>query len=121
MDGTFKVSPDMYYQLSQFTCRLQVLVFCVCLYVFLTKVNQPMGGEKRKKEKKVLFGTKNLVQDPQTVRSDFEKASINGLRSVFSQTDHTGCFFSPHFCQTLHKKIVNLDFKNPYQTESRFS
>ena len=49
-----------------------------------------------------------VLEEPRTVISDYEKASINALTSVFPRVEHQGCLF--HFAQSLYRKVVKLGF-----------
>ena len=51
-----------------------------------------------------------VQEEPLTVISDYEKASINALTSVFLRVEHQGFLF--HFAQSLYRKVVELSFKS---------
>ena len=99
MDGTFKVSPDIYFQL--FTIHVQV-----------EKSSFPHAFAFLPNKSEVTYENlftilKNLVQiEPHTVMSDFEKASINGLKSVFSPNRPHWMFFSTSARQTIESLLT---------------
>ena len=112
VDGTFKVSPDVFYQLFTIHVQIENSSFPRAFALL---------PNKRETTYEHLFKViKNLIQqDPHTIMSDFEKATINVLTTVFPQSDHNGCFF--HFSQALYRKIVDLGFKTQYHNESSFN
>ena len=56
---------------------------------------------------------------PLTFISDYEKASINALSSVFPRVEHQGCLF--HFAQSLYRKVVELGLKSQYHNDKSFN
>ena len=84
----------------------------LCLLYSLTR--------KRNVTKRLYSIVKELIaEEPLTVISDYEKASINALTSVFPRVEHQGCLF--HFARSLYRKVVELGFKSQYHNDKSFN
>jgi hypothetical protein len=55
---------------------------------------------------------------PDTVITDCEKASINPLKTVFSDIKNKGCFL--HFKQSFYRKFACIGLKAKYGTDLDF-
>jgi hypothetical protein len=97
VDGTFKVSPGIFYQV--FTVHVLVQdVAIAAIYSLLPN---------KTKETYIRFW--QLLKDsspnmqPESILSDFEMASFQAVRASFPQTEVVGCFF--HLGQAVWRKI----------------
>ena len=107
MDGTFDVSPDLFYQLynihapvgNAFNSKVFPLVYILIngkpenLYI---RVFQELS-DLILKQYKLTITTKFII-------TDFEKAVINSTRTVFN-LKNKACFF--HLSQNIWKKVQN--------------
>ncbi|XP_068205394.1 uncharacterized protein [Palaemon carinicauda] len=111
VDGTFKVSPGIFYQL--FTIHVQV-DNCSFPRIFGLLPNKTQETYERFYNK-----IHDILQEtPTTIMSDFEKGSFNGIKGIFPDAIVSGCFF--HFCQANYRKIVELGFKVRYHNDNEF-
>lgn len=119
-DGTFSTVPTILYQL--YTIHGKVgrgehshvfpLAYCLLsgkseqLYVTLFQEIQRFADSCDMEIETKLFIT------------DFERAAINGFKSVFPNAEVNGCYF--HFKQCLMKKLDKLGLRNRYCTNMIF-
>ena len=115
-DGTFSIAPVHFYQLYTIhgivLGQLLPLVYCP-----LTKMS--------KSTYELLFETfkdvareKNIEIKVETIRTDFEEASIKATTKVFD-VGIESCFF--HLCQAHWRKIQDLGLRQTYIEDSAFS
>lgn len=100
VDGTYKTAPSIFAQLIMAYAEIDGKV--LPLAFMPTTVTAPDSGLYQQ----VLTKLKTCVS-PMNVEktvSDFEKALINGLRTVFPEATHQGCLF--HFKQAIKQYIV---------------
>ncbi|XP_066969100.1 uncharacterized protein [Macrobrachium rosenbergii] len=112
-DGTFKCSPEIYYQL--FTLHIVIKNISIPrIFVLLPDKSQVTYS-------KLFSALKDLRPSlqPETLMVDFEKASINAFSAVFSTTKLTGCLF--HMVKNIYRHIVDLGLKSRYQTDAEFN
>jgi hypothetical protein len=66
---------------------------------------------------KIYATSLGLTFQSETVQTDFEKAAMNAVYSVFGNNDVQvkGCFF--HYCQALFPKVQNLGLSEAYGQE----
>jgi hypothetical protein len=112
IDGTFTVAPELFMQV--FTIHGLVDNQALPLvYVLLT--NKTEASYFR-----IFDRLKNLkpALNPQSVMSDFEKASQNAVERVFPATEIVGCLF--HLGQSLWRKIQQLNHVDEYRNDDNF-
>ncbi|XP_060882085.1 uncharacterized protein LOC132953747 [Metopolophium dirhodum] len=63
--------------------------------------------------------TLNESLNPKSIMVDFEKAAINAIQSVFTNTSVRGCFF--HLSQSIWRRLQNLGFQKRYMEDSEFA
>lgn len=112
-DGTFKVVPNMFYQLYTFHGVVNgytfPLVYCVC-------TNKSENLYRRILMRLFLHaGECNFDLNPQIILSDFELAFMNAARATFVNSSIKGCLF--HFTQAIWKKTVVLGLKQQYKDD----
>ena len=56
---------------------------------------------------------------PRTIMTDFERATINAFRAVFTDSDQQGCFF--HFSQCLFRSIQSNGLQQLYESDPGFA
>ncbi|XP_003369019.1 conserved hypothetical protein [Trichinella spiralis] len=113
LDGIAKVVPQWYQQLFTIHVfaagKLVPVVYCLCTaedigtygYIFQALIDKAAVLEVDVK--------------PDTIICDFETALIPAIRGYFPNMRVQGCYF--HFCQTVHKKVSELELKTRYGTE----
>jgi len=95
-DGTFKVSPDIFYQLFS-------------LHVFITGTVVPvlyaMLPNKTRETYVRLLTQLSHMRDfhPESILTDFETAIFSAFTDVFPDATRTGCFF--HFSQCIFRQV----------------
>ena len=112
-DGTFKCSPEMYYQL--FTLHICIKNISIPrIFVLLPCKSQVTYS-------RLFSALKDLCPSlqPETLMVDFEKASINAFSDIFPTTKITGCLF--HMAKNIYRHIVDLGLKSRYQTDAEFN
>lgn len=64
---------------------------------------------------------KNLVPafDPSNVMIDFERATINVIKSLFPTSVSNGCFF--HLCQNIYRAVTRFGLKTLYGEKENFA
>ena len=112
-DGTFKCSPEIYYQIY----TLHVLLENVSVpRIFALLPNK--SQETYEKFFHVLMDLRATLQ-PDTLMIDFERASYESFSDVFPSANVTGCLF--HLAKNIFRKVVDFGHKVRYQTDSEFN
>ena len=112
-DGTFDVSPDMFYQLYTIHCKIGVN-YPPCVYFLLPDKQQVTYVRAFEELKNLIFQA-----SPITILVDFEVAPSNAFRSVFEGCRIKGCLF--HQGQNLNKKVNQLGLKRSYESNVEFN
>ena len=112
-DGTFKVTPKMFYQLYSIHVSLSGIA-PACIYAFLP-------NKTEKTYHRFLEALKILVPDsrPEKILLDFEQAAIQAFQKNIPETKLSGCFF--HLSQSFMRKIGELGLKKDYETNHEFA
>ena len=112
-DGTFKVVPELFYQL--YTVHVLQENFVIpCVYALLPN--------KAEATYDLLFAElRNIRRDlnPGRIMTDFEIAAINSLRRNWPNAILDGCFF--HLSQLVYKRVQNEGLLNIYRENEDFS
>ena len=104
VDGTFKVVPEVFYQLYIVHAVYRQHVVPV-IYALLKRKNDDTYQRMVEEIIKVAPDW-----SPTTVMMDFEQASINAFQRLFPSVTLSGCYF--HLRQSIHRKIqVGNNFK----------
>lgn len=109
-DGTFKITPSLFYQL--YTVHA---LFCgrviPCVYVL-------MPDKKLSTYQLVFDKIAELCPgiQPEYFMVDFEMAAIRAIRMSFINTQVKGCFF--HFSQCIYRKIQAVGLQSAYKNNS---
>ena len=100
-DGTFKVVPEIFYQLYIIHAIYRDYTVPVCYALLRRKDTQTYG---RLFNEILKFAP---AWSPETMMVDYEKACINAYHTVFPHTHLSGCYF--HLKQSIHRKLqVNM-------------
>lgn len=101
VDGTFSMVPPPYFQLFTISYICNHHVF-PCVFALLKN--------KRETTYNTLYTILNNIQiinPPRIIKTDFETASINALRSNFPNAHISGCLF--HLSQAIQRKLQDLN------------
>ena len=96
-DGTFKVVPEIFYQLYIIHAVYRdhiIPVSCALLRRKDASTYERLFNEILKFEPQWM---------PESMMIDYEKACLNAYHSVFPDTQLSGCYF--HLKQNLHRKL----------------
>ncbi|CAF1609892.1 unnamed protein product [Didymodactylos carnosus] len=113
VDGTFKVVPEIFYQLYVVHAIYRGHVVPV-IYSLLSRKNS--DTYQRLINEIVEFAP---CWFPGSILLDFEKACINVYDSSFVNISLSGCYF--HFRQNLHRQLQALGYQNRYQEDIKFA
>jgi len=107
-DGTFKVVPNLFFQLYSIHFAFGFGINPAALYCLL---NNKTGESYRT----VLRQLHILVPlaAPKTILVDFERAAINAFSEVFPSAAISGCYF--HLTQSVIRKVVEVGLKTEYE------
>ncbi|CAF1284973.1 unnamed protein product [Rotaria sordida] len=117
VDGTFKVTPTIFYQLYVMHVVYRKAVIPVIFALLPNKTQQTYQR---------LIN--ELVQicpawNPKSIMMDFEQAAINAFGDTFATTTNpstiSGCFF--HLQQSIQRKVQELGFKTNYEQDLVFA
>ena len=109
IDGTFKVSPEIFYQLTSIHCLINKK--CIpCVFSLFPSKSQKIYEELFK-----IIKLNSNEEDPQHIMVDFECAEISAARSVFTTTEIHGCFF--HLSQSILRRLQNLSLISRYRND----
>lgn len=114
MDGTFKVVPELFFQLYTIQVLASFYAVIPCLFVLLPN--------KMEETYRRLFNQVAVLQPllhPQTISMDFEKAAINAASDCFPNVTVHGCFF--HLSQNVYRKVQSLGLQEKYQADKESS
>ena len=96
-DGTFKVVPDLFFQLYTIHAEKEGMVIPRVYALLLNKQESTYDSVFQK-----LLEIEPAQLNPFTVMVDFEKAAINALENNFISVI-SGCFF--HLAQNIYRKV----------------
>ena len=102
-DGTFKVCPELFFQLYTVHGQRGSRIF-PCVFALLPNKIEPTYTRFVRE----LFNILNNIGDPNLVDIliDFERGAINAVQNVNQQVKVKGCFY--HFSSNVWKRIQNL-------------
>ncbi|CAF3241470.1 unnamed protein product [Rotaria sp. Silwood2] len=121
MDGTFKTVPTLFRQLysihapagGNINSRIVPLV-----YALMTVKSEELY-QRLFQELNEWAEENELELKPDFVLTDFEKASINAVKSEFSSARSKGCHF--HLGQNVYRQIQDAGLTKKYGTDQDFS
>ncbi|XP_066935077.1 uncharacterized protein [Clytia hemisphaerica] len=107
-DGTFKVCPEIFFQLYSIHALSNGRVI-PCVFALLP--NKTGITYKR------LFNelSNHINNDPTSMMFDFEIGAINAASNLFPGLDVNGCFF--HLCVNIRKKVQAVGLQTRYNNE----
>jgi hypothetical protein len=114
VDGTFKCSPTLFYQIfvihAYRTNSIFPLVYCLT------------PNRTTETYSRIIAALKDLEPSltPKIIMSDFEIASRNAFHAAFPEAEQKGCFF--HFTQSLYRNIQRYhEIHDKYSNDSDFA
>lgn len=114
VDGTFKIVPELFFQLYTIHGSTNAGFIVPCLFALLP-------NKTRETYDRLFHYVKNLRLDmgPATVMMDYEKAAMNSVEATFPRAAVTGCFY--HLSQSVYRKIQSEGLQNTYATDEAFA
>ncbi|XP_068212575.1 uncharacterized protein [Palaemon carinicauda] len=112
-DGTFKIVPELFYQLYTIHCLTSERVI-LCVYALLPNKRQAAYED-------ILQNllTINPRLHPKTFLIDFEQAARSAIEEIFPNVTVKGCLY--HLSQSIYRKVQNEGLQTKYQTDANFS
>lgn len=109
-DGTFKVCPDLFFQLYSIHVQEESTSW-PCVLALLP-------GKSQEIYSRLFIALKNLIPEaaPTRILTDFEMAAMNSFQEVFPTAQISGCFF--HLSQAVLRKVGALGLKNMYESNT---
>jgi MULE transposase domain len=102
-DATFKVVPNIYYQLFTIFVTFADGSFPV-IFALMSRKTQSLYVAVFAKVKKLA-----PQFTPSAAMADFEEASVSGFKHVFGSVNVSGCWF--HFAQAIIKRVNKIGLK----------
>lgn len=109
MDGTFKIVPELFFQLYTIHALGPGGFFVPCLYALLPNKSREMYNR--------LFNQMKTLRPnmmPRTIMIDFERATLQAVTDAFPTATVNGCFY--HLRQNILRKIQSEGLQVQYQT-----
>ena len=112
-DGTFKVCPEVFYQLYTFHAQRNSRIV-TCIFALLP--NKTEATYRR-----LMIAISNLTNGrfPTDILIDFERGAINAIQAVFANANVKACFFHP--CFNVWKHVQNAGLQVGYVEETEFA
>ena len=112
-DGTFKVVPDIFFQLYSIHFNFMNGFNPAALYCIVSDKTTETYG-------KILQQLALLIPDaaPRVILVDYERAAINSFRNAYQNPTVSGCYF--HLCQSINRKVNELGLKTVYESNNDF-
>ena len=112
VDGTFKLSPEIFYQ--KYTIHVELNGFAPpCVYVLL-----PNKTEKTY-NRKIQLLSEETNPNPGKKLADFEKAALNAFSKKIPHAEILCCYF--HRTQSFNRKINEIGLKTYYENFPEFN
>ena len=113
-DGTFKVSPGIFFQVYTIHAMVNGQVI-PCIYALLPNKTEVQYNRLFRHVSDAL----NRENHPEDILTDFERAAINAAANVFDGTEIKGCFF--HLCSNVWKRIQASGLQPRYNADPEFA
>ncbi|CAF1040298.1 unnamed protein product [Didymodactylos carnosus] len=117
IDGTFKVTPVIFYQLYTIHGVYRNNVFPLVFALLPDKYQRTY--------QRIINELVHIcpLWNPKSIMVDFEKAAINAFQGSFvtstNQATISGCFF--HLQNSIQRKVQELGLKKAYENDSNFA
>ena len=121
MDGTFKTVPTLFRQLYSIHAPAggNVNFQIVPLVYALMSLKSEELYQRLFQTLNELAEENNLELNPQFILTDFEKGSINGIKSEFPGAQSKGCHF--HLGQLVYRHAQDAGLAKTYGNDEKFS
>jgi hypothetical protein len=110
-DGTFKCAPAVFYQLFPLHVYIEGSVVPAVYALLPNKTQQTY-------QQMLLEFSKLRQFNPESIVTDFERATINAVQIVFPNVSQSACFY--HFSQCIYRQVQQHGLQTDY-TEEDFS
>ena len=114
MDGTFKIVPDLFYQL--YTVHVMTAAGYMIPALFSLLLNKTRETYSR------VFAQMKVLRPnvfPNRIMVDFEQAAISAAEEAFPQAVISGCFY--HLSQSVYRKVQSEGLQNLYGEDADFA
>ena len=111
-DGTFKACPQIFFQIYTIHAQIDGYIFpCICaLLPYKTEVTYTRLFREVEQQ--------HVENSPTDIVMNFERAALNSVHQLYSNTVLKGCFY--HLSSNMWKHIQNLGLQNHYQDDENF-
>lgn len=113
VDGTFSLSPDLYYQILVILAEREGYVFPVCYALLPSKTSKIYDRMIQ------LLRNAWPALDPSAISTDFEKGLMNSFATAFPKAQLHGCFF--HLVKNMKQKLADLHLLSRYNKDPDFA
>jgi len=109
-DGTFKLVPNLYFQL--YSIHFEFVGGCNPAAVYCLLSNKTRNSYDR-----VLQESKTLIPAaaPEVILTDFETAAMQAFGRAYCNATISGCYF--HLCQSVVRKVSEIGLNEHYSTD----
>lgn len=114
LDGTFKIVPELFYQLYTIHALTASGFYVPCVMALLPGKSNALYARLFTKLKELCPGA-----DPAFAMLDFERAAMNAVAASFPNIEVTGCFY--HLSQCIYRKVQAEGLQNRYQESEEFA
>ena len=111
-DGTFKVVPELFYQMYTIHAEVREKIFPI--YALLPNKTQINYTRLLREVSNVVNGA-----SPTSVMMGFERAALNSFETVFPNSILSGCYF--HLSSNVWKKRQDVGLQQRYNDDEEFS
>lgn len=126
-DGTFKVCPNIFYQLYVIHGLIKrgndttQHIFVPLVYALMTSKTEELYVKMFKLLIEFCNDNNQKINDNPDLEivTDFEKGAINALNDMFPLATHSACFF--HLSQNIYKKLQSLGLSSRYSNDPEFN
>lgn len=119
LDGTFGTAPDGFKQIYSILGSVgtgDATRYLPLVYMFLPNKSEDTYT-RALEEVSNLAETLDLELDPEVAVTDFERAAINAIGTVFPDCRRQGCFF--HLTQNFYKRIQSSGASGVYANDNK--
>jgi hypothetical protein len=109
-DGTFKVVPNLFFQLYSIHFQFVTGINPAAVYCLLPNKTRTTY-DRVFRQLKLLIPTAS----PDVIMTDFETAAMSAFKDAFPDAQITGCYF--HLTQSVLRKVNEIGLKVPYETD----
>ncbi|CAF0950737.1 unnamed protein product [Rotaria sp. Silwood1] len=113
MDGTFKVVPELFYQLYSIHGSVQRNIIPLA-YILMPRKNE----ENYKRVYDAIISLRPLF-NPSSFLIDFESGAMKAINSCWPQSSVHACFF--HLTQNIYRQVQKAGFTTKYGNDEEYA